>query len=344
MGKRKKPAVKKISDLKDKIEAYRASALAAGSGRGRSPAGPGKLALASAAAGGAALAITPAAEAVIQYSGLQNIMLTGRVSNIDVDGDGNGDFSIGQYNIRIDRRFFAAAHVFLNGGESLITSGGYVQALSANYNISSTNNLTGAGTWKGGNRLRLGLVDYGLFPDAGNKYIGVRFNNATDNKLHYGWIQVNLAADSASLTIVDWAWEDEGHTPILAGAGATLMLPLVGAGPPGPPDVFGGFSVDGFPGLKSSSWYLNYNVDFWPWIFHEEHGWQWVDSESTEEVIFVWDLGFGEWLYFNENTYRWMFLFGDNGGWIWTYEDNTPERRFFQRFDDGSLFSVPARL
>jgi len=109
--------------------------------------------------------------------------------------------------------------------------------------------------------------------------------------------------------------------------------------------IFGGESIDGFPGWKASSWYLNYNVDFTPWIYHDEHGWQFVSEDSTEEVIFVWDLGLGEWLFFNENTYRWMFLFGDNSGWIWTFEDNThPEWRFFQRFDDGSLFSVPAGL
>ena len=109
-------------------------------------------------------------------------------------------------------------------------------------------------------------------------------------------------------------------------------------------DIFQGQRIDGFLSWKDSLWYLNYNVGFWPWIYHDEHGWQFVDSESTEEVIFVWDFGLGEWLFFNENTYRWEFLFGDNSGWIFTFGDNTPERRFFQRLDDGSLFSVPAEL
>ncbi len=95
-----KPAVKKIVDLKDKLEAYRASALAAG--RGRSPARTGNLALASAAAGGAALAIAPAAEAVIQYSGPQNITVAAATPsgtttyNINMDGDGFNDFGIRQ--------------------------------------------------------------------------------------------------------------------------------------------------------------------------------------------------------------------------------------------------------
>jgi len=39
-----------------------------------------------------------------------------------------------------------------------------------------------------------------------------------------------------------------------------------------------------------------------------------------------------------------MLLFEENSGWIWTFKDNTPDKRFFQRIDDGSLFSVPAGL
>ena len=109
-------------------------------------------------------------------------------------------------------------------------------------------------------------------------------------------------------------------------------------------DIFRGQPIDGFPGWKASQWDLNYNVDFWPWIYHDEHGWQFVDSGSTEEVIFVWDLGLKNWIFLNESTYRWQFLFGGNSGWIFTFGDNTPDRRFFQRLDDGSLFIVPEGL
>ncbi len=96
-----------------------------------------------------------------------------------------------------------------------------------------------------------------------------------------------------------------------------------------------------FPGWMASPWYLNYNVDVWPWIFHDEHGWQFVSDNSTEEVIFLFDLGLQEWIFLNEGTYRWQFLFSDTPGWIWTFGDNTPDRRFFQRLDNDSLFSVP---
>ncbi len=113
----------------------------------------------------------------------------------------------------------------------------------------------------------------------------------------------------------------------------------------GTTDIFRGEPIPGFPGWMASPWYKNYNIDIWPWIFHDEHDWQFVFEGSSESVIFVWDLGLEEWIFFNENSYRWIFIFGgNNAGWAFTFGDNRPGRRFFQRLDDGSLFSVPPGL
>lgn len=125
-------------------------------------------------------------------------------------------------------------------------------------------------------------------------------------------------------------------------AGASYVI--YGGNFTGPIDQFNGTPIKGFPEWRSSPWYSKYHVDFWPWIYHDEHGWQFVFEDAPEGTVFVWDLGLGEWLFLNENSYRWEFLFGDNSGWIFTFGDNTPERRFFQRFDDGGLFSVPPGL
>ncbi len=109
-------------------------------------------------------------------------------------------------------------------------------------------------------------------------------------------------------------------------------------------DVFGGVDIPDFADWKASPWYLNYNVEFLPWIYHDEHGWQFVDSGATEDVIFVYDLGLEGWIFVNEAAYRFIFLFGGpNEGWIFTFGDNFPGRRFFQR-TDGTLFSVPPDL
>ncbi len=104
-----------------------------------------------------------------------------------------------------------------------------------------------------------------------------------------------------------------------------------------PPDVFGGEPIEGFPEWRGSPWYLNYNVDFWPWIYHDEHGWQFVSEDSNSEVIFLFDFGLQEWIFLNQNTYRWQFLFNDTPAWIWTFNNNTPTSRFFQRLDGKPL-------
>ncbi len=98
------------------------------------------------------------------------------------------------------------------------------------------------------------------------------------------------------------------------------------------------------PGSRVSPWYLNYNITYWPWIEHEEHGWQYIFENEAEEGIFIWDLGLDAWLFLNAETYRWIYLYGENPGWVWTFEDNNPNRRFFQRASAGSLFSLPADL
>ncbi len=107
---------------------------------------------------------------------------------------------------------------------------------------------------------------------------------------------------------------------------------------------FNSSAIEGFSGWWASPWYMNYNVDFWPWIYHDEHGWQYIHEGSTGDVIFLWDYGLGKWVFFNEISYRWIYLFGDGQGWVFTFGDNTPDRRFFQRLDNGSLFSVPENL
>ncbi len=109
-------------------------------------------------------------------------------------------------------------------------------------------------------------------------------------------------------------------------------------------DIFQGQPIDGFVGWRASQWYLNYNVDFWPWIYHDEHGWQFVSENSSEDIILLFDLGLEEWIFLNANTYRWFFLFSNTPGWIWTFGGNTPIRRWFQGRDDGSLFLVTPGL
>jgi len=67
-------------------------------------------------------------------------------------------------------------------------------------------------------------VTYGQFGDGTDKFMGIQFD--ISGTLHYGWIRVNATVDPVTLTIKDWAYDDEADVPIIAGATAT-PIPLV---------------------------------------------------------------------------------------------------------------------
>lgn len=64
-------------------------------------------------------------------------------------------------------------------------------------------------------------VTYGQFGDGTDKYIGVKFD--IGGTLHYGWIRVNCSVGPVSMTIKDWAYDDNADTPIIAGDEATPL-------------------------------------------------------------------------------------------------------------------------
>jgi hypothetical protein len=64
-------------------------------------------------------------------------------------------------------------------------------------------------------------VTYGQFGDASDHFIGVKFD--IGGAIHYGWIRVNCTVSPVSMTIKDWAYDDEADTPIPAGATLTPL-------------------------------------------------------------------------------------------------------------------------
>ncbi len=112
-------------------------------------------------------------------------------------------------------------------------------------------------------------------------------------------------------------------------------------------DVFLGVDIEGFPGWKASPWYKNYFAGFWPWIYHDESGWQFVSSASLEEKIFVWDLGIGKWAFLNEESWRFMYIFSRSPflpeGYYFSFAGNTPALRFFEN-PEGEIISIPISI
>ncbi len=193
--------------------------------------------------------------------------------------------------------------------------------------------------------------------DLSQYVVELYFNGASDpnNPITLSEIQATLG-DGEVLVIANAdavGPNEEFNTPVLTGTTSywvristdtesvdsdTATVTVEGGGL----DVFGGEPIDGFPNWRASTWYKNYNVEFWPWIFHDEHSWQFVFDGSTTNGIFLFDLGLENWIFLTESTYRWEYLFSETPGWIFTFDDNTavPYRRFFQRGDDNSIFEV----
>ncbi len=108
-------------------------------------------------------------------------------------------------------------------------------------------------------------------------------------------------------------------------------------------DALGGADMATAPGWRRSPWYGDYFAVSYPWIYHQEHGWQWVDPNSEEGSVFLFDPGIGQWLFTNAEVYRFLYVFGPVGEetWIWSFPDNTPELRYFFNFRMDELFSIP---
>lgn len=105
-------------------------------------------------------------------------------------------------------------------------------------------------------------------------------------------------------------------------------------------DPFQGTAINGASHWRTSNWFGIYQVAYWPWVYHQENGWQYVSQGDSDANIYVWDAGLTAWCFIGESSYRWIYLYGEREGWVWVFSDNTPERRFFQRLDDGSLIRV----
>lgn len=226
-------------DLDDLWEAYDRSASFTKRARPR-----WREPITHAAATAAALAMAPSADAAIQYSGRQDIILAPSSTqpaigaSVDINGDIIDDF-------RFDIRLSSAAWVFTTqtgsglGGAGLVTAGAFPDRLSAGATVSGVTaapntaliGVAGA-NWAGG------TMD---FADAGFLGVAIRVANGTQTNLHYGWIRVgietNAQGDPTAMTLYDWAWETDPDTEIFIGLipepTPTTGLALLAAGAAG---------------------------------------------------------------------------------------------------------------
>ena len=169
-----------------------------------------RLAAYSVAAAGM-LAVAPAADAAIQYSGPRNIVINLGNQNvlIDLNNDGNDDF---QFVLSSNSSYFYMS--LGQSGRSVIAEqiNHRPAILPNNYQVkdalnnpyywtSSVSSSTLAGPNNGNFKGKRG-------------FLGVKFNTA--GGIRHGWVQIDGTSWPAQGIIVDWAYEDTG-APIAAG-------------------------------------------------------------------------------------------------------------------------------
>jgi hypothetical protein len=166
------------------------------------------------------LAVAPAADAAIQYSGPRNIVINSGSPTvlIDLNNDGNNDF---QFALSSSSNYFYMS--LAASGRSVIAEqvrhrpallpNNYAVNPALNnpyYWTSSVSSSTLAGPNNGNFKGKKG-------------FLGVKFN--TSGGIRYGWVQFDGKAWPTQGIIVDWAYEDTGG-PIAAGSTGAPPAPV----------------------------------------------------------------------------------------------------------------------
>jgi len=198
----------------------------------------------------AAVAVVGAAEqgwAAIQYSGAQNIAVDttsslGLYLNFENGSVQNGITGLAGYDINVfsfraqypanTGNFYPYVETYTAGGANnkVVGTGAYKAS-----KLASGASIGPAGPFVTSNftievygNPPLGTYNWAPAPSTG--FLGVKFQTSTDTgtNVHFGWVRLNIGAPTGTtgptdtarypVTVVDWAWENQANTPILAGA------------------------------------------------------------------------------------------------------------------------------
>jgi hypothetical protein len=177
------------------------------------------------------LAVAPAAQAAIHYSGIKNLVVNSTTTpvSVDLNSDGVSDF-VFTYKHTTLAPSWLGIHDNTSagiGGTAFIgsTTGNYdVHNLPANYLIRNTISLPLSWWVNDAEPLAGTYSTAGDFNYSGAQgYIGVRFQTATGQK--FGWIHWRTDTRATQGRIIDWAYEDSGG-PIRAGDTGQAVTPV----------------------------------------------------------------------------------------------------------------------
>ena len=85
-------------------------------------------------------------------------------------------------------------------------------------------------------------------------------------------------------------------------------------------------AVDLGGGWRFVAWFGTWNVTLLPWIFHLEHGWQFVSESASGEDAWFFDLALG-WLFTSPELYP-NYFSAERNEWIFYFRDTTDPRQF----------------
>ncbi|ETR71291.1 MAG: hypothetical protein OMM_02599 [Candidatus Magnetoglobus multicellularis str. Araruama] len=180
-----------------------------------------KIAKYSMTAGGTLLLCSQAL-ASPQYSGIQNINITNNEFELDINADGQIDFVFANfylgsgsykdnYNVVIPPKTISAANGVIKGEPR--GRGFYAPRLSIGQQISPEQSFA-QGNYFHFLGFYLDSEPYGNFWEESG-FIGVNFK--IGDNTHYGWVQFEGPHASTYGKIIDWGYEDQADTHILAG-------------------------------------------------------------------------------------------------------------------------------
>ena len=127
---------------------------------------------------------------------------------------------------------------------------------------------------------------------------------------------------SFSLQQFSWAGYDPTHTNASFGYSEISDAQSVSFVAPSPwPDA-----TDLGGGWKRSSWFGDFNVTYYPWIYHAQHGWMYTfGTDPTSIWLWTTDLGF---LWTGSGVYSWLWS-DTKHTWLYYVKGSHSPRYFF---------------
>lgn len=153
------------------------------------------------------------------------------------------------------------------------------------------------------------------------------------------WDQLSLHAQTEAMTA---AGSPYSATITITGNAANLPMsfPVSVEVLPSTGDLWAG-ATDLGGGWYWVSWYGSFARGIASWVFHAEHGWQWVDALRSPYDILIFDLQIG-WLWTTVDMYPTLYSWNlTPAGWYW-YEKGRKAPRRFVHLATSAWLEVPA--